>query len=118
VHELSIAQAIVGVAARHAGDSSVARVHVQVGRLRQVVPSALAFAFELCAHGTPVEGAELALEEVPVVVRCRGCGAESGPTGFPLACGPCGGLNVDVVQGEELQVESLELEAELSRSGG
>ena len=118
MHELSIAQAIVDVAARHAGESSVARVYVQVGRLRQVVPSALAFAFELCAHGTAVDGAVLELEEVPVVVSCRGCGAESRADAFPLACGSCAGLNVDVVRGEELQVESLELEAELSRSGG
>jgi hydrogenase nickel incorporation protein HypA/HybF len=118
VHELSIAQAIVDVAARHAGGSDVARVYVRVGRLRQVVPSALAFAFELCAHGTAVDGAELELEEVPVVVTCRRCGAESSPDTFPLACGSCAGLNVDIVQGEELQVESLELEAELSRSGG
>ena len=118
MHELSIAQAIVDVAARHAGEASVARVYVQVGRLRQVVPSALAFAFELCAHGTPVEGAALELEEVPVVVTCRACGAGSRPLAFPLACADCGGLDVHVVQGEELQVESLELEAELSRSGG
>ena len=118
MHELSIAQAIVEVAARHAGGSPVARVHVRVGHLRQVVPSALEFAFELCAHGTPVEGADLELEEVAVVVTCRDCGAESRPAGFPLTCGSCSGPGVDVVQGEELQVESLELEAELSRSGG
>jgi hydrogenase nickel incorporation protein HypA/HybF len=118
VHELSIAQAIVEVAARHAGGSRVALVHVQVGHLRQVVPSALEFAFELCSHGTPAEGAELELEEIAVVVTCRSCGAESRPSGFPLACGSCGALGVDVVRGEELQVESLELEAELSRSGG
>jgi hydrogenase nickel incorporation protein HypA/HybF len=118
VHELSIAQAIVDVAARHGSDARVARVHVQVGQLRQVVPAALEFAFELCAHGTPVAGAELELEAVPVVVRCRGCGVESRPSAFPLICGGCGGPGVDVVQGEELRVESLELEAELSRSGG
>ena len=118
MHELSIAQAIVDVAARHAGDARVARVYVEVGRLRQVVPSALAFAFELCAHGTPVEGAALELEEIAIVVTCRDCGARSSPAGFPLGCGTCGGLAVEVVRGEELQVESLELEAELSRSGG
>lgn len=119
MHELSIAQAIVNVAARHAGESRVARVYVRVGQLRQVVPSALEFSFELCAHGTPAEGAELELELVPIAVMCRSCGAHSEPGGFPLACGACGGLVVDVVQGEELQVESLELEeAELSRSGG
>jgi hydrogenase nickel incorporation protein HypA/HybF len=119
MHELSIAQAIVDVAARHAGDARVERVYVRVGHLRQVVPSALEFSFELCAHGTPIEGAVLELEEVAVGVMCRGCGARSEPGGFPLACGSCGGLDVELVQGEELQVESLELEeAELSRSGG
>jgi hydrogenase nickel incorporation protein HypA/HybF len=38
VHELSIAQAIVDVATRHAGEARVERVQVTIGRLRQVVP--------------------------------------------------------------------------------
>jgi hydrogenase nickel incorporation protein HypA/HybF len=118
MHELSIAQAIVDVAARHARGARVARVHVRVGHLRQVVPTALAFAFELCAHGTPVEGAALELEPVGARVACRRCGAESEPDGFPLACAACGGLAVDVVRGEELQVESLDLEDVLTTSGG
>jgi hydrogenase nickel incorporation protein HypA/HybF len=119
VHELSIAQAIVDVATRHASEARVVRVYVRVGQLRQVVPSALAFSFELCAHGTPVDGAELELEVIAAGVSCRRCGADSEPGGFPLACGACGGLDVEVVRGEELQVESLELDAELlSRSGG
>jgi hydrogenase nickel incorporation protein HypA/HybF len=108
----------VDVAARNAGGSRVTGVCVRVGHLRQVVPSALEFSFELCAHGTAVEGAALELQEVPIGVRCRSCGADSEPTGFPLACGACGELNVEVVQGEELMVESLELEAELMTSGG
>lgn len=118
MHELSIAQAIVDIAARNAGGSRVTCVFVRVGRLRQVVPSALEFSFELCAHGTPVENASLELEVVPIEVTCRTCGAGSEPPGFPLVCAECGGLSVDVVQGEELQVESLELEAELMTSGG
>jgi hydrogenase nickel incorporation protein HypA/HybF len=118
VHELSIAQAIVDVATRHAGTARVTRVEVRIGHLRQVVPSALEFSFELCAHGTPVEGAVLELELVPVAVTCRECARGSEPPGFPLACAVCGGLAVDVVRGEELQVEGLELDAELSRSGG
>ena len=32
-------------------------VEVEVGRLRQVVPDALEFAFELVARETPLEGA-------------------------------------------------------------
>jgi len=118
VHELSIAQAIVDVATRHAKGSRVVGVHVRIGHLRQVVPSALAFSFELCAHGTPVDGAELELETVGAGVRCRSCEAETEPEGFPLACRACGGLDVEVTRGEELQVEALELEADLTTSGG
>jgi hydrogenase nickel incorporation protein HypA/HybF len=119
VHELSIAQAIVDVATRHAGVAQhVARVHVRIGHLRQVVPSALAFSFELCTHGTPLDGAELEVEAVPIAVVCRVCATESEPVGFPLACAACGGLAVDVIRGEELQVESLELTDVLTTSGG
>jgi hydrogenase nickel incorporation protein HypA/HybF len=90
VHELSIADAVVDVAVRHAAGRRVLRVELRVGHLRQVVPSALTFAFELVAHGTPVEGAELVIVEVPAVGRCPACGVESELPGFPLACPACG----------------------------
>ena len=118
MHELSIAQAIVEVATRHAGDARVERVHVRIGRLRQVVPSALAFSFELCAHGTPVDGAALEIEHVAIGAACRACRTENELAGFPLACPRCGSLDVEVLRGEELQVESLELDEELTTSGG
>lgn len=119
MHELSIAQAILAVATRHAKDARVTAVHVQVGHLRQVVPSALRFAFELSAQGTAAEGAELELEEVPVVADCRACGARSDQGDLPLVCPDCGGLLLDVVRGEELLVDSLELErTKLTTSGG
>jgi hydrogenase nickel incorporation protein HypA/HybF len=114
MHELSIAEALVAIADRHARGRRVCRVEVAVGHLRQVVPSALAFAFELVAQGTAVEGAELVLEEVPAAGRCRACGEESPLDGFPLACRACGGYDLEVTAGEELRVESLDLEEEVA----
>ena len=110
MHELSIAESIVEISARHANGRRVTKVYLKVGHLRQVVPSALAFSFELVAQGTPVEGAELEIEEVPTTVLCRGCGALSEPKEFPLSCGACGGFELEILKGEELFVESLELE--------
>ena len=110
MHELAIAGHVVDIAARHADGRKVTKVHLKVGHLRQVVPSALAFSFELVAQGTPVEGAELALEEVPAAGRCRDCGVESVLKTFPFQCEACEGLNLEVTQGEELYVESLEME--------
>jgi hydrogenase nickel incorporation protein HypA/HybF len=59
MHELSIAEAVVAIAERHATGGRVAVVELAIGRLRQVVPSALSFAFELVAVGTPAEGRSL-----------------------------------------------------------
>jgi hydrogenase nickel incorporation protein HypA/HybF len=78
---------------------------VTVGALRQVVPDALAFAFELLAPGV-----ELEIVEVPARGCCRMCGAASALDAFPLACAACGGLDVEIVAGEELRVESLDVE--------
>jgi len=112
MHELSIAEALVQIATRHAAGRRVTKVEVKVGQLRQVVPSALELAFELVAAGTPAEGSKLELEQVVAEGRCRGCGAETLMSGFPLACADCGGLDVDVIAGEELSVEALELDVE------
>jgi hydrogenase nickel incorporation protein HypA/HybF len=110
LHELSIAESIVRIASRHAKGRRVTKVKLEIGHLRQVVPSALAFGFELVAEGTPVEGAELEMEEVPAIGMCRECGVESQLRNFPLQCGACGGFDLEVLRGEELLVESLELE--------
>ncbi len=110
MHELSIAESIVQIASRQADGRRVTKVQMKVGHLRQVVPSALAFSFELVAEGTPVEGAELEMEHVPAAGWCHGCGAESQLGSFPLQCRKCGGFDLEILKGEELLVESLELE--------
>src|SRR5437764_15169832 len=76
MHELSIAASVVEIAGRHAAGRRVTQVTVKVGHLRQVVPSALAFSFEVVAEGTPVEGAELEIEAVPAIGVCRRGGVE------------------------------------------
>ena len=110
MHELSIAESVVQVASRHAEGRRVTKVYLKVGHLRQVVPSALAFSFELVAEGTPAEGAELEIQEVPATGQCRDCETESRLPGFPLQCRSCGSCDLRIVEGEELLVESLELE--------
>ena len=118
MHELAIAESIVAVSERHAAGRGVHAVDVRVGHLRQVVPSALEFAFELTAKGTCVEGAELRIERVPAAGCCRICGADSVLEGFPLMCAACGALDVEVTGGEELLVDSLELEETMTTAGG
>ncbi len=117
MHELAIAEAVVDVALRHARARAVHRVELKVGHLRQVVPSSLQFAFELLSSGTSLDGAELVIEEVPARGRCRACATETTMTEFPLQCSRCGGLDLELLAGEELLVEALELEEEMTTEG-
>jgi hydrogenase nickel incorporation protein HypA/HybF len=117
MHELAIAEAIIDVAQRHAAGRRVYAVELIVGRLRQVVPPALEFAFELSSRGTTLEGAELRIRDVPAAGRCRRCGCERALDGFPLACAACQSLDMEVMAGEELLVDSLELEEPVTTGG-
>ena len=118
MHELSIAEAVIGIVERHAQGRKVEKVELKVGHLRQVVPSALEFAFELVSEGTVAEGAELQMDEVAAAGECRSCGAWTPLPGFPLVCASCGGFDVEVKEGEELFVDSLELEGQLAATSG
>jgi len=107
VHELSIAGAVVDTALKHAAGRRVTVVTVRAGALRQVVPESLAFYFGFVTRDTGCEGARLELIEVPARLRC--CD-EEWEVDFPdFRCGTCGGAAA-IVAGDELEVESIEVE--------
>lgn len=110
MHELSIASAIVATAARHADGCRVTAIRVRVGRLRQVVPDSLQFCFGMVARESLCEGARLELEIVPAVLRCSDCSHEWEIASPPFRCPQCAGGDVAAVRGEELEVESIEIE--------
>ena len=110
MHELSLSGAIVNTAVKHAAGRPVSVVNLRVGRLRQVVPDTLDFYFEFVARGTVCEGARLEQELVPARLRCRDCGSEW-EIDFPdFRCTQCAAVGVEVLSGEEFEVESIEVE--------
>jgi hydrogenase nickel incorporation protein HypA/HybF len=112
VHELSVSAAVVDTAVRHAAGRPVTSVHVRVGQLRQVVPGSLAFYFEIVARDTVCAGARLEQELVPARLGCRDCAQEWAVDAPAFRCPACAGASVDVLAGDELEVESIEVEAE------
>ena len=112
MHELSIGSAVVEAATRHAAGRPILRIHLRVGALRQVVPDSLAFSFELCARGTPCEGATLELERVAAELHCRECQESWQPEVAWFKCPHCASTDADVVAGDELRIESIVVEEE------
>jgi hydrogenase nickel incorporation protein HypA/HybF len=114
MHELSVALGILDVAAgeaeRHGG--RVVAVRLKLGPLSGVVKEALVSAYDLAREGTPLSGAALVVEEVPLVAWCSACAANrSPPSVFEMCCPVCGTPTPEVVAGRELEVVALEIES-------
>ena len=112
MHEYAIAQALVEQVtdiARENGARAVTRVVIKVGKIRAVIPEILQWGFEVAAADSVAAGAELAIEEVAIVVQCQTCGAQSELDAPLYLCPICGSTNVVQVAGDELILQSLEI---------
>ncbi len=114
MHELSIAASIVEsvteAASAHPG-ARIKEVRLRVGALASVVEDSLQFCWELATEGTPLAGAALAIDMLPVIVHCDACGVDAALEGVQsFRCPKCGELAADLRQGRELEIESIELE--------
>ena len=112
MHELSIASAIVDTVERHAAGRRVGAVTMTVGALRQVVPDSLDFYFEIVSRDTVCEGAGSSRRWCRRGVRCGGCGEEWELDMPVFRCPSCGGGRARWSAGDELEVESIEVEEE------
>jgi hydrogenase nickel incorporation protein HypA/HybF len=115
MHEMSIAENLLEIIQRHAPSNGAARVkaiRLRIGQMAGVVPESLRFCFEVASEGTPAQGAELQIEHVPIVSRCKDCRSDFEIEQYVFICPSCDGLNVELISGSELDVVELELEEE------
>jgi hydrogenase nickel incorporation protein HypA/HybF len=113
VHELAICQALLAEVtqiARAQHSAKVLRVLVRLGPLSGVEARLLAQAYPLAHAGTIAENSELVIEEAPVHVRCRECGADSAVQANRLLCKVCGSWKTEVTSGDEMLLVRVELE--------
>ena len=114
MHELSIAMSMIEMATEEAakrGGVQVNAVHLKLGPLSGVVKEALLFSYEVACQGTPLEGSQLLIEDVPVVVYCPTCQAERTPVSLQqFCCSDCDTPTPQVLQGKELEVVALEIQ--------
>ena len=112
MHELSVALSLVEAASEKAaalGNVPVVALHVRLGPLSGVVREALLFSFDLAAEGTPVAGARLVVEDVPIAAVCAACGEQEIASAQSLRCPVCAEPVFEVVRGRELELRALEV---------
>lgn len=113
MHEMGIALEIIDIVVAsipaHLKDVRVERVNLEVGKLSAIVPESLRFCFEVATMDTPVEGATLVIEEVPVQARCNDCQTEWTIQGPAFSCESCGSSKIELLSGRELDIKSIEI---------
>lgn len=115
MHEMGITQGILAAsfeAAEEAGATRITEIRVSVGELTEVVEFALQFAFESLTPGTMAEGAVLVVTPVSAKSHCLDCDVEYDHDRFQMLCPECGSFNVELLQGRELSIDSIEADNE------
>ncbi len=113
MHELAICSGIIEVA-RGALERlppprpRVSSVTVRIGRLTSLVPDSLRYYFDVLTPDTPLGGAALLVEEVPIRARCGECAARFEIDTLSFTCPSCASGFVELLSGRELQVVSVD----------
>lgn len=111
MHELSIVQALVDEAARHAREhraSSVRRLDVKIGELSGVEVALLETAYATFRDRSICADAELVVERVPARWECPRC-KHVRRAGEPLTCSSCASP-MRLAAGDEIVLERIEME--------
>lgn len=96
--------------ARKAGARRVKRINVVLGELSGVVGDCMQFYFGLISKNTIAEGADLSFKTVATRAKCRQCGNTFEVKDSNWVCSGCNSMGIDLVAGNELYVESIEVE--------
>lgn len=115
MHEMGITQGILAAAfdaAEAAGATRITEIRISVGEMTEVVDFALQFAFESLTPGTMAEGAVLTVLPVPARSYCADCDLTYDHDRFQMVCPQCGSLSVEMLQGRELRIDSIETDEE------
>jgi len=111
MHELSIVQNIIEIVLAELPKHNLTKVEsisLRIGEMRQVVPDALYFGFECLSKNTPLEGAEVKIENIPIKGKCRHCQHEFILENWLESCKKCGENHVEIISGKELEIAEFE----------
>ena len=115
MHELAVCQSLldqVQQIARQHHAVTVDTIYLQVGPLSGVVPELLQSAFPIASAETIASHATLVIHALPIRVRCKQCQTETEATPNKLVCGNCGHWQTEMLSGDELLLERVELNTE------
>ena len=90
----------------------VVSLRVSVGTFSGVEPDLFRFAYEALSEESPVRGAELEMEVVPLECHCTQCDDEFAVQDFRFECPKCESSSVSIIRGEGIMLDNVTLETD------
>ncbi len=113
MHEMGIAQEILKLALNSAQERHAAQIrsiNIKIGEFTAIEPECISFYLGLLAKDTLAQDASIRIETLPLKLKCQDCQTDSIPAPpYEFSCPACGGQNLDILQGQELYLESIEI---------
>jgi hydrogenase nickel incorporation protein HypA/HybF len=113
MHELAVTQSILRIAldnAKKVDARQITSINLIIGQMASIVDDSIQFYWDIISEGTIALGAKLNITRLPIEMRCFDCGYVFLPGSDTFECSSCKSIRVQVVQGEEMQVESIDVE--------
>jgi hydrogenase nickel incorporation protein HypA/HybF len=113
MHELAITESLLDIAQKNAQQANATRVtdlHIVIGRLSSFVDDSVQFYWDILSENTICQGAKLHFTRLPARMVCLDCNNEFELPDQLEPCPKCGSAHVNVIQGDEFYLESIEVE--------
>jgi hydrogenase nickel incorporation protein HypA/HybF len=91
----------------------VTRINLEIGELSGFIADWMYRYFDYVSENTIAEKAELCIEHVPAVIRCKSCGNEYhlAIENIEFICPECGdGSQNEIISGKEYNLKSIEVD--------
>lgn len=111
MHEIRIAEDLSRIVLEAASERNLRKVtgiNISFGQLVQIVPEIFEFAFREIVKDSVAQDARLDIEIIQVKMRCSKCGTDFRVEDNIFKCVKCGSVDLEIINGKELFIKSLE----------
>ena len=113
MHEMSVTMSLLDLALEEtakAGASKITGINIVIGEMTGIIDHCVQASFEIISQDTPAEGAALTFRNIPRQARCRNCSHVFQPSDFNWNCPSCQSMEIEIIAGKELYIDSIEVE--------
>ncbi len=115
MHELAVTESILQIVLQSAeenGATKVTDISLTIGALSSIVDDSVQFYWEHISKGSIAEEAKLHFNRILAMLKCQTCGNEFQLIEELSPCPNCHSINLQIIAGEEFQVDAIEIEKE------